>query len=422
MRRRREPVVQEEVWELELRGGAQLWVCPRPARRCHALLCVDFGALDEAAGTTADVLPEGIAHFLEHRLFEKPEGDISERFTDLGADVDAQTGLTNTSFACTAGPAVFPAALDLLLELVGCAHFPADSVERERSIITREIRLFEDSVEWVAFQTALASLYRGRRIAVDIAGTERSLARIDAPLLRRCHEAFYRAGRLQLFVAGPVDPEGVGAQVDRVLAGWPHREARSTRRPWNPAHPEAQEAKLGVSRPRRVLAFAARAGAAGLDLLREELALELALDILFGPASEFYARQYESGLIDDETFGGEVHADESFCFCLLGGDTDDPEALSSAVNDELIRAADSDWIERDFARAFRRAYGEMVSRWEEVDGCTAFMEDAALRGCHPFELVELYTRDGAVGPGDVRGCLDRCLRAHTHATATVWPG
>ena len=64
----------------------------------------------------------------------------------------------------------------------------------------------------------------------------------------------------------------------------------------------------------------------------------------------------------------------------------------------------------------------MVSRWEEVDGCTAFMEDAALRGCHPFELVELYTRDGAVGPGDVRGCLDRCLRPHGHATATIWPG
>lgn len=421
MIRRREPVVREEVCQVDLRGGGRLWVCPRPARRCQALLTVDFGALDEGPQVAGGPLPAGVAHFLEHRLFEKGEGDISERFTNLGAEVDAQTGLTSTAYTCSAAPASFAAALDLLLELAGQPHFPADSVARERGIIAREIRLYEDSVDWVAYQAALGSLYAGRRIAVDIAGTEASLGAIDAQLLHRCHATFYQTGRLQLFVAGPVDPDEVGAQVEAALRSWPAAEAPTPRRPWNPPRPSSLQVRLGVRRPRRLLAFAQRRPAAGRDLLRDEVCLELALDILFGPASEFYARHYESGLIDDETFGAEVHLDDCYGFCLIGGDTDDPEALSAAITAELAVAVDGDRLEEDCERAFRRAYGEMVTRWEEVDGCTASMETAALRGCHPFDLVEIYTRAGAVDAGELRGRLARCLRPDSHATTTVWP-
>jgi len=189
--------LRESVAIRDLVDGARLCVVPRAGRRCHAVLSVAFGALHEAGALNDE--PAGIAHFLEHRLFEKPEGDISERFSDIGADVDAQTGFNTTSYSVTSGTEVFSAAIDLLFELAGRTHFPEASVSRERSIVGHEIQLFEDNVEWVSFQTMLEALYPAQRIAVDIAGTPQSLQGIDGPMLERCHRQRYHAGAVQLF-------------------------------------------------------------------------------------------------------------------------------------------------------------------------------------------------------------------------------
>lgn len=421
-------VLQEEIWLAPLPGGGRLWVSPRPGRQCHALLSVDFGAIDDGApGNCGECLPEGIAHFLEHRLFEKPEGDISERFSEVGADIDAQTGLTSTTYSCTSGVDGFQQALPLLVELVRRPHFTASGTVRERAIIEREIQLFEDHVEWVAFQSVLRCLYGSQRIAVDIAGTAVSLSRIDADLLARCHRHRYHPGALQLFVCGPVDARDVAARVCQSMMGWEKNgggesagaDSVRPRRPTVTASPRDVTTGLAVPRPRALLAFPdLDAGQGGVLLLRRELALQLALDILFGPASGFFLRHYESGLIDGESFGGEVHAEESFSFCVVGGDTDDPEGLRSAVVEELERAAGSAWIEEDFGRACRRAYGDMVCRFEEVESRASFLESAAVRGCHPFELIDVYRSTRAE---DVRRCLETCLCPMGIVTATVLP-
>jgi predicted Zn-dependent peptidase len=409
--------LQESVLIRDLTGGARLSVTPRAGSRCHAVLSIAYGALHEAGADSNE--PAGIAHFLEHRLFEKPEGDISERFTDIGADVDAQTGFNSTSFSVTCGPEGFAAAIELLFELAGRVHFPEASVSRERSIVGHEIQLFEDNVEWMSFQTMLGALYPGQRIAVDIAGTAQSLLGIDAAMLERCHRNRYHASAVQIFACGPLDVEELATNCNRALRSWPNRSDMAPRVAWAEARPGVRTVSMSLPRTRRMLAFPDEIPHQGLALMRHELAMEMTLDILFGPGSEFFSRHYESGLLDGETFGGEVHMDEGYGFCVLSADADDPDALQAAILEELTTAHRSDWIEKDFERARRRAYGDMVCRWEDVEGTVGFLECAGLRGCHPFDVTELYGAEAGVNVGDIRRCLEHSLRPDRVAIASV---
>lgn len=400
----------------ELHGGARLWFTPREGNRCHAVLSVAYGALHEAGATHDE--PDGIAHFLEHRLFEKAAGDMTDRFSDIGAEVDAQTGFTSTSFSATCGPEGLTPAVALLLELAGDPHFPADSVARERSIVGHEIELFEDNVEWLAFQTMLEALYPDQRISVDIAGTPDSLRCMDADMLKRCHSRHYAADAVQIFATGPGDCEELVKLCNRSLSAWPHGGRTATAAAAIPG-PGERAARLPLPRPRALLGFADSTPLAGLPLMRRELALEMTLDILYGPRSEFFSRHYESGLLDGETFGGEVHMDPGYGFCVLGGDTDDPADLRQAIVAALRQARSSDWIEQDLESARRRAYGDMICRWEDVDGTVGFLESAGFRGCHPFDAVALYGGEFQINAEDIRRCLDACLRPDAAAFACV---
>ncbi|MDA0335489.1 MAG: pitrilysin family protein [bacterium] len=409
--------LRETVEIRELADGARLCVTPRTGRRCHAVLSVEYGALHEAGTDRGE--PPGIAHFLEHRLFEKPDGDISERFTDIGADVDAQTGFTATSYSVTSGAETFPAALELLFELAGRTHFPEDSVARERSIVGHEIQLFEDNVEWMSFQTMLQALYPAQRIAVDIAGTPESLQGIDSQMLTRCHQHRYQASAVQVFACGPIAVAQLVDTCNDALRLWPTGDRSPSAIHLPVASPGVLRVPMAVPRVRRMLAFPDEVRRQGIALMRHELAMEMTLDILFGPRSEFFSRHYESGLLDGETFGGEVHMDESYGFCVLSGDADDPDALQSVILEEVVQARRTDWIETDFERARRRAYGDMVCQWEDVESTVGFLESAGLRGCHPFSATEMYAGETAINAADIRRCLEECLRPERVAIASV---
>ena len=420
LNRRRHPLLREEVWTAAAPGGGRVWAVPGPGRRCHAVLLVDFGSID-AGAPGGPALPEGTAHFLEHRLFEKPEGDITDRFTRLGADVDAQTGLTGTSFSFTSSAGAFEDCLPLLFELAGRGHFPEAGIEREREIIAREIQLFDDSVEWVAFQTALRALYGEHRIAVDIAGTSESLRRIDAGVLSRCHQQYYHPGALQLIVCGAAAGDAVCRRGVELLEAWPAAAAGGGRGPRIEARPQDAEVRRAVAKARHLLLFPDPVPAAGPELLRRELSLEVALDILFGASSRFFEEAYESGLVDGESFGGEVHLDGLYGFCLLGGDTDRPGQLRHAIVEVLETGLRQGWIEEGFERARRRVFGEMVCRWEDAEECADLVECAVGRGCHPFDLVDLHLGGGALDAGEVAACAAECLTPDGPATATVLP-
>lgn len=421
------PLLADDVLHHCLPCGCDLYVYRKQnLRRRHGLLIVDFGSIDVGLGALASPesggQPYGLAHFLEHRLFAKPSGDITDRFAALGVEVDAHTTLTTTgfSFTCIDG---FDTCLELLLELALAPHFTEEAVDREREIITREIELFEDSVESVAFNAALRSLYPHHPLGVDIAGTPRSLELIDCRLLEEAHRIAYRPARLGLFLSGDLDFQDCRTRLSSALQEYVHPlpgVAPAAPRPLAEPIPGRVVAHLAVAQPRLLLAFAPVARKlSGRALLQRELCMELACDILFGPSSEFYYRNYESGLIDDDSFGYEVYVDPSFTFAVVGGDSPRPDELEEAIVSEISGAVSDSTVADDFDRAMRKAHGQLLCQHDEIDGCAAMVHAAVRLGGDPFCLFEVQA---AITPDDVRACLEACFCPEAYGVSVVLPG
>jgi predicted Zn-dependent peptidase len=422
------PILRERLCCQVLPGGLEFYALPKAGwQRQGALLAVDFGSLDlELVRGNGDegqrTLPWGAAHFLEHRLFDKEYGDISPRFARLGAEVNAGTSFTSTTYAVS-GTGPFADSVELLLDLVLDFHLSATGVERERQIIARELELFSDDLEWVSYLGALRALYGDHPLAMDMAGTRESLECIDLEVLETCHQTFYRPERMGLYLCGDFEMAPLLERVaDRLERGrWRGRAE------WQPrarevvrsGAPQKQEWVLPVVQPHLVLAFAdSQAGLQGAQLLERELALELALDMAFGAASDFYSQCYQDGLIDAESFGGEVCLEPFFGFCLVGGDTPYPQALGEALIERLRRVQEGKRLEEDFERARRRAYGQLVRGFEQVESCAGLLHGAVSSGADPFDYFEAYHR---LDPGRVRQCLETCLDYRRPAWSRVLP-
>ena len=420
-------VLGEQFYCEVLPCGLEIYVLPkRGFCQKHALLAVGFGAIDRSFAHPVDQrviqVPDGVAHFLEHRMFEKPEGDISDSFTALGAELNAHTGFTNTAyfFSCTDG---FDQSLDLLLDAVLHPYLTPAGVEREREIIAREIQLYSDHLEWVSFFMILRALYREHPLGVDMAGTLESIRQIDCPTLELCYQTFYQPGNMVLCASGDMEAEEVwdrvGARLEKIGFADRYPVASVYRKEGVDALTGPQELFLPIVRPRLYLGFKnQRVGQCGVELLRRELALELALDILFSPSSLFYTRHYESGLIDAESFGYEVYAEPEFGFCLVGGDVECPEQLEELLLAEIQKARCGDMLERGFARAKRKAYGHLVHHLDQVESCVSLMHSAVSRGAQPFDFFAAHER---LSPADVRECLDTWLDAEHYGSALVHP-
>ena len=425
MRRFQQPTLEEEVYATTLPQGCNLYVYPaQHTRRKFFLLHVDYGSVDlsflEAETGQLRQSPHGVAHFLEHRLFEKESGDITERFSELGSEVDAQTSFTSTEYGVTCYDRMED-TIALLLELVLSPQFTDEGVAREREIITREIGLFAEEVEWVSFSNAMRSLYRQQPVGVDVAGTIESLEQIDRAALACCHETFYQPHRMSLFVCGDIDATEV---CERLFDLWPSDADPTVRnlpaiRPAAVAVPERHTTKLSIAQSRLCLAFHdPLTGLRGEELLKRELSLEIGLDILFGPASEFYSKHYESGVIEADSFDYDVFANPEFCFCHVGGDCREPGSLEEAIIDEMERAQHSDIVAQDFDRAMRKAYGALLRSYDDIEDRATMICSEVSIGAQPFSFFRAYAETKGES---VRCALGDCLDASSYGAATVLP-
>ena len=422
----RETVLGEVVHRSRL-GGLDVWAVSRPgSRQKAAVLSIDYGSVDLhlRAGDSGRVLttPAGTAHFLEHGLFAKPYGDITEQINRLGGDVNASTSFTSTIFSLTCIEH-FAAHLDLLFELALDLHIRPAGVAQERAIIERELQTSGDDPEWSGFLQGLAGLYRDGPLAWDMAGTRASLEQIDAAVLTRCHEVFYRPEYMGLYLCGDFDVEATCAVVEAALLKYsrPRSAWGRVERPVVLSAPQPLEALvLPVSRPYTLLLFGdSQAGRAGRDLLLRELALELALDIALGPASDFFAAHYEDGLIDGDAFGAEVYAEPTFCFCAVGGYTQQSERLGEEIGAALA-GLNERVVAADLARAKRKAYGLLLRAWEQAEDVADLLCSAAASQATPSVYFDVHEQ---IAVGDILEVLESCLSpAHLSALQIVPPG
>ena len=395
-------------------SGLRVVINPRPGwARTFAALGVNFGSIDRAEDDTGRPVPEGLAHFLEHKLFEDRGGDVSDRFAVLGASANAMTSFTSTTYVVSTIEAPGE-CLDLLLDFVQDPWFTDALVAKEQGIIAQEIRMYDDDPEWRLFFGLLGCLYERHPVKDNIAGSVESIATIDAAVLRRVYERVYHPRNLCLAVCSPLPAEELAARIEADQASRPP-DAR-------PAHlrpavdePEGRrspraELALPIARPRLMLGIKDRPGGGdGAALLRRELVTRILLDALFGPATPAYERLYEQGLID-ETFSASYTAEASFGFSTLGGDTDDPAALEAALREVLGRAREQGVDPAAFRRVRNKLHGALLRAMDSPESVALTLVGETLRGVPAFTELSLFD---SLSPAD----LDRRLAEHVREEA-----
>ncbi len=403
-------------------SGLRLLVNPRPAfRRTFAALGVNFGSVDRVAGADGQPVPEGLAHFLEHKLFEDRQGDVSDRFAALGGSTNAMTGFVGTTYVVSTVEEP-RACLELLLRFVQDPWFTDDLVAKEQGIIAQEIRMYDDDPDWRAFFGLLGCLYARHPAKDNIAGTVASIATIDAATLRRCYELFYHPRNLVLAVSGALAPE----EVAEVVAADQARRAPDALAPHargapdEPAacHAARWEERLPVARPRLLLGIKERAlGGDARTLLRRELATRMLLDLLFGRSSRAWEDLYGAGLAD-ESFAASYSTEESFGFSSVGGDTDDPAALEARLREVLDRARREGFEEAAFGRLRNKLHGALLRALDSPEHVAFGLVSETFRGSRPFEELDVI---GSITPGDLHARLDEHVADSQIAVAVVRP-
>ena len=350
----------EGYLRVEHSSGLTMLLCPMKGfSTAYAMFGTKYGSVDTTFKTDADddyiTVPEGIAHFLEHKLFESEDGDAFARYAATGASANAYTSFDRTAylFGCTEN---FKESMEILLDFVTHPYFTQQTVEKEQGIIGQEIRMYDDVADWRVMFGLLGSLYHNHPVRIDIAGTVESIAQIDADLLYRCYNTFYNLRNMVLVVAGNFDPDVVIKLADKILKPAPPMNISRK----SPPEPDTvaktrTEVSLPISMPVFQLGFKGTPGDAARNL-KSQVENEILLEIIAGESSHLYRKLYDQGLIDS-SFSFEVMAGRDYVASLYEGESRDPDAVAAAIREEVSRLRREGIDPEDFARCKRAAYG-----------------------------------------------------------------
>ncbi len=384
MRRIEHPELGIELWQGTLPNGLPIYVVPKPGwRKCRAAFVTDYGGADRRFaldGETYDT-PAGVAHYLEHKMFDMPGGSVDDVFAARGANANAYTSEAVTSYHFTCADK-FEENLRTLLEFVSTPYFTPETVEKERGIIGQEIAEFEDDPGAAAYMGCMRLLFGAGPLGDMVVGTAASIADITVETLRACHKAFYAPANMALCVAGDVDPEAVERAAAEVL---PAERASRPVRDYGP-EPGLEPLEKRCSRTMDVSAplFCAGAklgpAATGPDGLRQRLTAELAMRCLWGRSAPAYLELYEKSLLNDSfRFESSYAGGEEYIY--LEGESADPEAALAA----LLAAARRDIDPAFFDRQKKALYGGFIRLLDDFWELTESLAD----GCfNDFDLFD----------------------------------
>ncbi|MCA8956035.1 MAG: insulinase family protein [Planctomycetes bacterium] len=417
----RDPVLGEEVWLATTSRGLPLRVVPTDRfKEAAAVVSVQYGSTDLGfvrADGSVHRSPEGVAHYLEHKLFEDEELQAFDRFARRGARVNAMTGFAQTTYYFTATEQL-AANLTDLLHLVSRAHITDANVEKERGIIAQEIRMYEDSADYRGFFDFLGCLYREHPVRHPVGGTVESIAAVTAEELLACYAAFYRTGNAALAVAGPVDPEEVLGLAESCALASGEPPARHCPEDLGPVAHNRTQRRFEVSRPRVLVGFKDRSLPQNTDQrLQRGLTSRILLDSLFGPSSDLREDLRRQGLADD-TLSASYLSEPSFGVTAVGCECDDPEATGAALRDVMLDSARAPLDEGHLERVRRKVLGGYVRSFASVKGMAFAHAKEALERVPPFGNLE---RVQAVTLQDLNARRAEHFHAEAFAEAVVDP-
>lgn len=360
--------LEETLYYEQLDNGLDVYILPKKGfHKTFATFTTKYGSIDNAfvpLGQSEPVqVPDGIAHFLEHKMFESEEGDVFHTFGKQGASANAFTSFTRTAYLFSSTTNVNE-NVETLLDFVQHPYFTDETVEKEKGIIAQEITMYDDNPDWRAYFGTIENMYESHPVKIDIAGTIPSINQITKEDLYTCYETFYHPNNMLLFVVGSVEPEEMMELIKKNQAGKTFAEPTDIDRRVDDEGSSVHKAKhvihMPVQTPKLFVGFKEQKPTRqGEELLKYELSINALLDLMFGPSSEAHEELYDKGYIDD-SFSFDFTAEKGFGFSIIGGDSQYPEELQQKIEETIQTFKQGSLSPEDADRALKKKIGTFL--------------------------------------------------------------
>jgi len=386
--------IKEKLYIEKLKNGMTVMIIPKEnTNKKYVIWGTHFGSIDNhfILPETGEgvVVPDGVAHFLEHKMFEQSSGRNSlDTLMALGVEANAYTTNNHTSYLFEATNNFYE-ALDELMDYVQNPYFTDENVEKEKGIIAQEINMYDDDPGWQLYMNALDCLYKENAIKIDIAGTVESIGKIDKDLLYKCYNTFYHPSNMVLVVCGDFKPEEILQEiknrlVEKPMQGeikriYPESEEEEINKPY-------MEADMEISKPAFLIGF--RGKNEEEDKVKKHIAMEIILDMIAGKSSKLYQKLYEEGLLlSPPSFDYEF--DKNYEFVMITGQSSDPEKIKKEILaqvEEYKKGID----EKHFERIKKKVYGDYVTEYNSISDIARMFLSDYFKGINSFDYIEQY--------------------------------
>ena len=415
------PRIGETVLEKTLPNGLKIFIVPKPQhRKKYAFFATRYGGMDMQFirnGEKCDT-PAGIAHYLEHKMFDTKDGNALQELAKNGAEPNAFTSNAITCYYFDSTEKFYE-NLEILLSFVSVPYFTDESVEKEQGIIAQEINMIEDNPEWQVYKRLMQALYHTSPARTSVAGSVESIRRITAQTLYDCHKAFYTPANMCLVVVGDVDPAEVVRAAREVL---PRESGPAIPRDYGreedlTPHMARIEGRMEVAMPTFLLGFKCPPVPEGEERMRLDILGDLACDVLMGESSPLFTRLYSQGLING-SFGAAFDLLPGAAYAYAGGDSKDPKAVAEAILDEAQRLA-AEGVDGDYYKRIVNAnFGAALRELNSFESIAVSMAEGCFQGYDPYRFPEVYD---SITVEDVLDFLRRNMTRDHMALSVITP-
>lgn len=383
----------ETIYSGTHESGARVFIMPKAGyNKKYAMFLTKYGSCDtefEMDGKLIKI-PDGTAHFLEHKLFDMPDGsDAFSKFSKLGANANAFTsfGVTAYHFSSTEN---FKENLKNLIEFVQTPYFTEKSVNKEQGIIGQEIKMYDDDPHWRVFFNCLEAMYVKNTVKIDIAGTTESISTIDEKVLYDIYSVFYHPANMVLFISGDVDVTDIGSFADETLKK--NDKTFKIERKY-PVEPDGvlehrTEQKLDVAVPLFAIGFKDNTkNENGREMIKKEIVTQILINMLFSKSAPLYKKLYEAGLIN-ESFGAEYSISSSYAYTIVEGESKNADKVQEIVLSELENFKVT---AEDFEIAKNAVWGGFVKMFNSTEAVSYNFAIGILNGMDYFDYKDIFT-------------------------------
>lgn len=359
--------INEKLYFKELESGLKVYFFPKKGyTKKYAILATKYGSVDNIfiprGEKDAIEVPEGIAHFLEHKLFEEPDENIFDKFSNYGADVNAFTNFNQTAYLFNTTEN-FHESLTTLIEFVQNPYFTDENVDKEKGIIGQEINMYRDNANWRVFFNCLNAMYTDHPVKIDIAGTVESIQKINKELLYKAYNTFYHPSNMVLVISGDLCFDEIIETVNKSEKK-DYEKAYEIDRNYGDEKEDIKtklvEEEMMISTPLFYIGFKDNhVGLTGEEQVKKDIVTNLILDMLFSSSSPFYNELYDEGLIDS-SFGAYYTGKKSYGHSLIVGQSKNPKTVYDRILTMLKKSTDEILLKEDFIRMKRNSIGEFL--------------------------------------------------------------